>query len=201
MLSCTCSFGQKLDSNILINEDINKYNFEDYGVNLQISKKYKKTSPNRPSFHRSNIMICMPRNFYDPIINKKNKEHYIFYFFLNYIFPPIEEGSIMKRIAPNWTPNKNYLGSKICEEERNINLMQIYTKSDFKKFNADTALCIRLDSNAIFKTNEKFNDIIYVIIHKDNIADIYVCIAYKKEYEFEVIQEIKKLWKIVKFKQ
>jgi hypothetical protein len=194
------TFGQKLDSNIIIKDNTSKYNFNDFGVKFKIRKRYKKISPHNPSLHRSDVLTCLPRNFYDPIINKKFREHYIIYFYLNNILPPIEQGSIMKKIAPDWTPNNNYIGSKFCEDERRTNLIQIYNNEDFEKFKSDTALCIRVDSTAVLKSNENFTDLIYVILHKDNISDVYVCFAYKKEYEFEVINEIRKLWKLIKFK-
>ncbi len=200
LIYCNYTFGQKPDSNYFLKVNTSKYNFNEYGVELKINKRYKKISPHNPSLHRSDILTCMPRNFYDPIINKKFRDHYIIYFYLNKIFPPIEEGSIMKKIAPDWTPNNNYLGSKFCEDERKKNLIQIYNKEDFEKFNSDTALCVRVDSSSVLENNEKFTDIMYIILHKDNISDVYVCFAYKKEFEIEVINEIRKLWKIIKYR-
>lgn len=195
-------FGQTIiDSNFLNNEYDNKNVFSNNGVKLKIRKKYEKISPNRRSFFKtSKSWSCMPRAFFYPIINKKNKGHYIFYFYINIISSPDEEGSFMKKIRPNWTPNKNYLGGNLCQQERDKNLIPIFTKSDFIKFNSDTALCIRVDTNAIYRDHDKFNDLIYLILHKDNVSDIYVCFAYEKEYEMEVIEEIKYLWKIIKFK-
>ena len=31
----------------------------------------------------------------------------------------------MKKITPNWTPNKNYLGGKNCQDDRDKNLIPI----------------------------------------------------------------------------
>ena len=44
---------------------------------IKIRKRYKKISPHNPSLHRSDVLTCLPRNFYDPIINKKFREHYL----------------------------------------------------------------------------------------------------------------------------
>lgn len=192
-------FGQKIDSTLIhFNMEII---FEKNNVDFNFIKEYDKVSPNGREFIPSyKIISCMFSGFYSPIENKKHKDHYEISFQLLNIGIPYEEGSFMKKINPNYTPNTNYLGGINCKIERDKNLMNLYTKSDFLKFNADTALCVRVDSNAKIRDNEKYKELIYVVIHKDDVADIFVCFAYEKEYEFEVIEEIKNLWKIIKFK-
>jgi hypothetical protein len=194
-------FGQTRNSNKSEDPIYYENKIKEYGVDFQIGNDYERYNPS----HRTVVptykqISCMSYGLYAGIVNKKYKDHYIIYFFFNRIQSPLEEGSFMKKITPNWTPNKNYLGGKNCQDDRDKNLIPILSKSDFVKMNADTALCIRVDSNARIRDYEKFNDYMYVQIHKDNVLDIQVCFAYEKEYELEVIEEIKNLWKIIKFK-
>jgi hypothetical protein len=198
---CNCTFGQSLDSSNLENRIYFENKIKEYGVTFQLDDNYERFSPS----HRTVVptykqISCMSYGLYSAIFNKKYKDHYLIYFFFNQIKPPLEEGSFFKQLTPNWTPNKAYLGGKYCQEDRDKNLIPILSKSDFVKMNADTALCIRVDSNARRRDYEKFNDYMYVQIHKDNVLDIQVCFAYEKEYEMEVIEEIKNLSKIIRFK-
>jgi hypothetical protein len=201
IISSFCVFGQNLDSNNLENHTYFENAIKEYGVDFRVGANYERFNPSHRTVMPTYKQIsCMSYGLYSAIVNKKYKNHYIIYFVFNSIKSPLEEGSFMKQLTPNWTPNNNYLGGKYCQGDRDKNLMPILSKSDFVKMNVDTALCIRVDSNARIREYEKFNDYIYVQIHKDNVLDVQVCFAYEKEYEMEVIEEIKNLSKIIRFK-
>lgn len=201
IVSSLCVFGQRQDSINLENYLHFENKFKEYGVDFELGNDYERYIPSHrlviPTYKQ---ISCMSYGLYSAISNKKHKDHYLIYFFFNQIKPPLEEGSFEKQLTPDWTPNKAYLGGMYCKQDRDKNLVPILSKSDFVKMNADTALCIRVDSNARRRDYEKFNEYMYVQIHKDNVLDIQVCFAYEKEYELEVIEEIKNLWKLIKFK-
>ena len=170
-----------------------------YGINFEISGKYYKTDHHRAFIPTYKTYSCLPYFFSEALINKYHKGHYIIYFEFNDVASSSEEGfKNLNKTLPNFDKNKNYL----ClsgKKEREEGLMNIFTKSDFNKFNADTILCIKVDSLAIVKNDPNFNNFIYVVAHKDNVGDIYVCFAFKKDYEDEIIEEIKNIWKIIKY--
>lgn len=186
------------------NIDINSFSYEcehKYNVDFKLNVKYLQVPHNRAFIPTYTTWSCLPYFFKEALINKKNEGHYIIYFdFNNTASSKYEDKFIKKYINPNFSNNTNYLGGINCLIERDRDLMNVFSKDDFLKFNADTMLCIRVDSNAREKNDPTLNDFIYVVMHKENIGDIYVCFAYKKEYEFEVMDEIKKLWKIIRFK-
>ena len=139
----------------------------------------------------------MPFFFSEALVSKINKEKYIIYF--EFDINASDTGDYIKNnVNPNYDKNKNYLAGRRCQIERDKGLIQVFTNSDFNKFNADTILCIRPDSNSIRKNDPDFNNFLYIIMHKENVGDIKVGFAYRKEYEIEVMDEIKNLYKIKK---
>ena len=42
LIYCNYTFGQKPDSNYFLKVNTSKYNFNEYGVELKINKRYKK---------------------------------------------------------------------------------------------------------------------------------------------------------------
>lgn len=191
-------YGQdKLDSNSY--EYLCQYN---YKVDFSILKNYYQVNHHRGFIPTYKTWSCMPYFFKEALVNKQNENHYVIYFDFNETASSNDEGNrmIKKYLNTEFDKNKNYLGGKNCQIERDRDLMKIFTNQDFVKYNADTMLCIRVDSNAREKNDPELNNFMYVIMHKQNIGDIYVGFAYKKEYEFEVMDEIKNLWKIIKFK-
>ena len=170
-----------------------------YKVDFKISDEYIKYNHHREFIPTYTVWSCMPFIFFEEALVKKvNKEKYIIYFKFDINAGVSDE--YMKKEFPNYDKNKNYLGSKRCQTERDQGLIKVFTNSDFNKFNADTILCIRPDSNSIKKNDPDFNNFLYIIMHKENVGDIKVGFAYKKEYEIEVMDEIKNLYKIIKFK-
>ena len=169
-----------------------------YKVDFKISDEYIKYNHHRAFIPTYTVWSCMPFFFSEALVSKINKEKYIMYFEFD-----INAGVsdvYMKKEFPNYDKNKNYLGSQRCQTERDQGLFKVFTNSDFNKFNADTILCIRPDSNSIRKNDPDFNNFLYIIMHKENVGDIKVGFAYRKEYEIEVMDEIKNLYKIIKFK-
>jgi len=169
-----------------------------YKVDFKISDEYIKYNHHRAFIPTYTVWSCMPFFFSEALVSKINKEKYIIYFEFD-----INAGVsdvYMKKEFPNYDKNKNYLGSQRCQTERDKGLFKVFTNSDFHKFNADTILCIRPDSNSIRKNDPDFNNFLYIIMHKENVGDIKVGFAYRKEYEIEVMDEIKNLYKIIKFK-
>lgn len=191
------TFGQnKIDSNSF--EFLCEY---DYKVDFVIPKNYYKVNFHRGFIPTYDTWSCMPYFFKEAIVKKTKEKQYKIYFEFNFVARSKYESKFVKKYFDStYSNNTNYLGGVNCKTERDRDLMQVYTSEDFKKFNADTMLCIRVDSNARRKNDPELNDFIYVVMHKENIGDIYVCFTYKKEYEFEVMDEIKDLWKIIKFK-
>jgi hypothetical protein len=186
--------------------DSNSFEFlceTNYKVDFIINNNYLKVNYHRAFIPTYKTWSCMPYFFKEALINKKNENHYLIYFDFNETASSTNEAYWMtkKYFKPDFDVNTNYLGGKNCQIERDRDLMKnVFTRNDFVKFNADTMLCMRVDSNAREKNDPELNDFIYVVMHKQNIGDIYVCFTYKKEYEFEVMVEIKNLWKIIKFK-
>jgi len=170
-----------------------------YKVDFKISDEYIKYNHHRAFIPTYTVWSCMPFFFQEALVNKINKEKYIIYF--EFDINASDTGDYIKNnVNPNYDKNKNYLAGRRCQIERDKGLIQVFTNSDFHKFNADTILCIRPDSNSIRKNDPDFNNFLYVVMHKENIGDISVGFAYKKEYEIEVMDEIKNLYKIIKFR-
>jgi hypothetical protein len=170
-----------------------------FGLNFEINENYFQTDHKRAFIPTYNTYSCLPYFFREALINKKFKDHYIIYFEFNEVASSKEEEfKNLKIIQPDFDKNKNYL-CQSGKREREKGLINIFSKKDFKKFNADTILCIRVDTLARVKNDPNFNNFIYVVAHKMNVGDIYVCFAFKKEFEDEIIEEIKNLWKIINF--
>ncbi len=170
-----------------------------YKVDFEISDKYIKYNHHRAFIPTYTVWSCMPFYFSEALVNKINKKKYIIYF--EFDISASDPGDYIKNnVNPNYDKNKNYLAGRRCQIERDQGLIKVFTNSDFNKFNADTILCIRPDSNSIRKNDPDFNNFLYIIMHKENIGDIIVGFAYKKEYEIEVMDEIKNLYKLIKFK-
>lgn len=184
--------------------DSNSFYFlckNEYKIEYSISNNYIKYDYRRAFIPTYVTYSCMPYFFKDAIQNKNLQGHYVIYFEFNAIASSKYDDKFIKNyLKKDYSNNTNYLGGGNCQIERKQGLMNIYSNSDFKKFNADTILCVRLDSTSREKNDPVLNDFMYVIIHKENIGDIYVGFAYLKKYESEVIDEVKNLWKIIKFK-
>jgi hypothetical protein len=188
------SFGQ-------VNKDSTTFEYlceHKYKVDFKVSGDYIKYNHHRAFIPTYTVWSCMPFYFSEALASKINKEKYIIYFEFDINAGVSDE--YMKKEFPNYNKNKNYLGSQRCQTERDQGLVKVFTNSDFNKFNADTILCIRPDSNSIRKNDPDFNNFLYIVMHKENVGDIKVGFAYKKEYETEVMDEIKNLHKIIKFK-
>ena len=170
-----------------------------YKVDFKISNEYIKYNHHRAFIPTYTVWSCMPFFFSEALVSKINKEKYIIYF--EFDFNASDTGDYIKNnVNPKYDKNKNYLAGRRCQIERDQGIIKVFTNSDFNKFNADTILCIRPDSNSIRKNDPDFNNFLYIIMHKENVGDIKVGFAYRKEYEIEVMDEIKNLYKIIKFK-
>lgn len=171
-----------------------------YQINLNIGNEYETFSHQRVFIPTYVDYSCMPHFYKKAIINKKFKNNYVIYFEFN----PTASSNyvdtfIVKYLNPGFSKNTNYLGGKLCEAERKQGIINVFTPNDFLKFNANDVLCIRPSQNAIQKNDSLLNNFIYVVIHKENIGDMYVAFVYQKESEPEVMNEIRNLWRIIQF--
>lgn len=185
------------------NIDSNSFEYKckyKYKVDFKIDENYYQIDHHRAFIPTYTSWSCMPYFFKEALVNKKYENHYVIYFDFNETASSKDTNNfIAKYVNPDFDFNTNYLGGMNCKIERDRYLMKVYESKDFIKFNADTILCLRVDSNARKKNDPNLNDFIYIIMHKQNVGDIYIGFAYKKEYEFEVLDEIKNLWKLIKF--
>jgi hypothetical protein len=185
--------------------DSNSFEYKcnyDYKIEFKIQKEFEIFNHERAFIPTYFTWSCMPYFFKEAIINKKRPNNYVIYFDFDATARSTNEAYWItkKYFNHNYDVNTNYLGGSNCQIERERDLINVFVSEDFKKFNADTILCIRVDSNAREKNDPQVNDFMYVVMHKQNICDIYVCFAYKKEYEFEIMDEIKNLWQTIKFR-
>lgn len=95
--------------------------------------------------------------------------------------------------------NKNYLGGRMCKAERDSGWIEIFSKADFAKMNADTALCFRGQQNSFRPYLGKYDCRIAVLMHKDDRGDITVQFLYRKENELEVLKQVKTVWEIISY--
>ena len=193
----TFAFGQNnLDSNSFQS----KCNYS-YNVDFKFPYNYSYFNHKRLFVPTYKTWSCMPYNYSEALINNDKVSHYVIYFHFDETASSNDDFKMVKKyFNSEFDPNTNYLGGKNCQIERERGLIKIYRNSDYIKFNADSILCIKVDSLSRERNDPELNEFIYVVIHKKNIGDIYVCFAYKEEYETEVKEEIENLWKIIKFK-
>ena len=91
------------------------------------------------------------------------------------------------------------MGNRKCAMERETGWITIFSRQDFQKMNADTAICFKGSSDVFRPYLDKYDCRIAVIMHKFDRGDVTVQFLYRKGNEKAVLQEVKDVWKMISY--
>lgn len=127
---------------------------------------------------------------------KTNKADIIVGISFQHLAPPSD---FVKRLAPNYDPNKNYLHYTELRADTTKEKVVFYSKEYCrKKFNADVGAKFCMTSNRSFRGKYPYCKV--VILHKENRSDIMLLYFYTDESRKELDRIIKQTAGMLRYK-